>query len=144
MDATYDPANLITITIDGKNDENQINQAQKKLDQYENDSTALKLFLEIKEHEEEDEGLFFENLKGKLQNFSPFVSIVVVSPKIWVEKHAEVLASLGSTELKVFETAERKKAIEWLKKKKRNTRKTAQGPGKSPKKDAPDQGQSQT
>ncbi len=139
-----DHAHIITITIDGSGDDEQISAARKQLENLEDDSSAIKLFLEIKHHKEEDEGLLFEDLKGRLQNFSPFESIVVVSPKTWVEKHAEVLASLGSTELKIFETSERKKAEEWIRKKKRNTRKTEQGPGRSPKRDAPDQGQTQT
>ena len=104
----------------------------------------LKLYLEIANHKEQDEAAYFEKLTVALQNFTPFEKIAVVTPTNWIERYSEVLAGIGATDLKVFETNESDEARKWINEEAEHKQNTEPGPGKLPKKGAPDQGLNQT
>lgn len=104
----------------------------------------LKLYLEISNHKEQDEAVYFEKLTVALQNFSPFEKIAVVTPTNWIERYAEVLAGIGSADLKVFESDESAEARKWINEEPAHKPNIEPGPGKLPKTDAPDQGLNQT
>lgn len=87
--------NVISVTLNNTGESvisGLSEEMEAKLKTYEN----LKLFLEIKEHDEENEASFFEELKHGLNNLTPFSKIAVVSPKSWIERYAEVIAGLSS------------------------------------------------
>jgi len=110
------PEPILGIVMTGEITKEDYDRLNPILEEYESKHKTFKFYAEMIDFEWASAKAMWEDLKTGVKHLGNITSAAVVTDKKWVEELTKAATILPNLKTKGFETEDREKAMEWIKK----------------------------